>query len=136
MINTISLKCPECNANLSVDESLKQCFCQYCGTKIMLDDGSTNYVYRKVDEARIKEAEIRENIRLRELELEEKRYMDKKKAKSFKVKVSIVLAIIGILMMAIGFLGEGELFVLSAIGMWCCLAIAFLWNNNDKDGKE
>lgn len=73
MIKTISLKCPECNANISVDENLKQCFCQYCGTKIMIDDGSTSHTHRTVDEA-----EIKENIRLKELELEEKKYADKK----------------------------------------------------------
>ena len=136
MIKMISLKCPECDASLSVDGELKQCFCQYCGTKIMIDDGSTSHTYRTVDEARIKEAEIKESIRLKELELEEKRYTDKKKAKSFKVKVSIALAIIGVILMIIGFLGEGETFALAVIGMWCCLAIAFLWNNNDKDKKE
>ena len=49
-----SLRCPDCGASLSIDGELKQCFCQYCGAKIILDDGSTTHTYRKVDEARIK----------------------------------------------------------------------------------
>ena len=46
MIKTVSLKCPECNANLEIEEGRKRCFCQYCGTKIMLDDGSCTYTVR------------------------------------------------------------------------------------------
>ena len=79
MIKTISLKCPECNANLSVDGDLKQCFCQYCGTKILIDDGSTTHTYRQVDEARLKEAEVQQLLELKKLEIAEQKRLDKKK---------------------------------------------------------
>ncbi len=32
------LKCPECRANLEIEEGRTSCFCQYCGCKIILDD--------------------------------------------------------------------------------------------------
>ena len=32
------LKCPECRANLEVEEGRTSCYCQYCGCKIILDD--------------------------------------------------------------------------------------------------
>ena len=52
----------------------------------MLDDGSveTTYTYRKVDEARIKEAEVDKLIRLKELEIKQKELDRKAKSKTFK----------------------------------------------------
>ena len=134
MVKMVSVKCPECNASLSIEEERKQCFCQYCGTKIIIDDGSTTHTYRKVYEARIKEAEVNESIRLRELMLEEKKYADKKKAKEFKVKISVILGIVGSILLVIGFLGgeatgnpNSEIYMLSYIGMFAWLAIAYIW---------
>lgn len=134
MIRMVSVKCPECNAALSIEENRKHCFCQYCGTKIMVDDGSTMHTYRKVDEARIKEAEVNESIRLSELMLEEKKYADKKRAKAFKVKASIVLGIVGSILLVVGFLGgeatgnpDSGVYMISFIGMFALMAIAFIW---------
>ncbi len=50
----IELTCPKCGGNMSVKDDMKQAFCMYCGYKIIIDN---EYTYRKVDEARIKEAE-------------------------------------------------------------------------------
>lgn len=86
MIKMVSVKCPECNASLSIEEERKQCFCQYCGTKIIVDDGSITHTYRKVDEARIKEAEANESIRLRELMFEEKSMQTKRKKKHLRLR--------------------------------------------------
>lgn len=52
----ISLKCPECSSNLQIEEGRDKCFCQYCGAEISLNDYYSSHIYRKVDEARIKEA--------------------------------------------------------------------------------
>ena len=71
-----TLKCPECNANIEIEENRKTCFCTYCGCSILIDDESTtinhNYTYTKRDEARIRSDERKEKIRLKELENEEK----------------------------------------------------------------
>lgn len=34
----ITLKCPECGATLQLDQDRKECFCTYCGSKILLDE--------------------------------------------------------------------------------------------------
>ena len=39
-MKVVSLTCPGCGANLSIEDGRKQCFCEYCGMKIMLDDES------------------------------------------------------------------------------------------------
>lgn len=101
MIKMIALKCPECGAKIQIEEGHKECFCQYCGHKIFLDDGSveTTYIYRKVDEAKLKE-----------LELEKYKFQiteDKKeKNRKMKIKVSLAMSIIGLLMTLSGFLTD------------------------------
>ena len=56
----ISMRCPHCGAELSIDMERRQAFCQYCGNMLLLDDENTiNINKRIVDEARLKEAEIR-----------------------------------------------------------------------------
>ena len=35
-MNMIQLKCPNCNADLNVENNLDSFYCQYCGTKILL----------------------------------------------------------------------------------------------------
>ena len=61
----MQLTCTNCGANLEIDPNRRQAFCQYCGAKLMLtDDESIHITNRIVDEARLKEAEVR----LRELE--------------------------------------------------------------------
>lgn len=72
MVNLIKLQCPSCNANLEVADNVRQCFCTYCGTKILIDNENER-VLRLVDEARIKEAEAMQDIanaKLREKELQ------------------------------------------------------------------
>lgn len=68
----IKLKCETCGATLEVNEKLSKVHCNYCGTEFMLDDGSTTQTYRKIDEAKLKEFEIRDKIHARELEYKER----------------------------------------------------------------
>ena len=76
MITFVKLTCPNCGASLEVDQKLTQCFCTYCGTKILLHN-ENEYVTRIVDEARLAE---QENERLR-IEHEKQKYEDKKAEK-------------------------------------------------------
>lgn len=92
----ISLKCPECDAPVTIEEGHKQCYCKYCGAKILLDDGSTTYTYRNVDAARIREAEINREIRLKELEIEQEERKYKRKVNRIKVLAAIIMAIISV----------------------------------------
>lgn len=98
MIKMIALKCPECGAKLQIEDGRKECFCQYCGHKILLDDGSvdinmnvnTTHTYHKVDDARLKEAEVDKLIRLKELEIKQKELDRKAKGSVIKVLITIV----------------------------------------------
>lgn len=68
----ISLTCPNCNANLdNIDPKLKQCYCQYCGTKIMLDDGTIKHETHIYDEAKIMATKYNEMRKDRELDIQQ-----------------------------------------------------------------
>ena len=71
MTNLTSLKCPSCGALIHIEPNKESCFCTYCGSQIQISDPNKKTV-TYIDAARIKEAEVKENIRKRELELEDK----------------------------------------------------------------
>lgn len=100
----VSLKCPGCGADINVDYDRKIVFCEYCGKKIFIDDEikrtehteNINVTYRKIDEAklreadvRIKEAEIRER---RELRRDQKRITKKKRHRFVILAILILIA--------------------------------------------
>lgn len=37
-MNFVAALCPNCSANIQVDENANKCFCQYCGTQIIVDE--------------------------------------------------------------------------------------------------
>ena len=95
----ISLKCPECGASIQVEDDRDKCFCTYCGTQLYLDDGAKRevheHIYREVDEARIKEAEL-------ELEKQKLNWMNS--PKGFAGTIVGFLIIYIVLMVTIKFL--------------------------------
>lgn len=92
----ISMICPHCGAQLSIDLDRRQAFCQYCGTKLLLDDeNSININNRIVDEARLKEAEVR----LKELEYQHEREIRqetirKEQKRSFWISVAVFFVVL------------------------------------------
>ena len=67
-----TVKCPSCGAELMVKDGNRDfMFCEYCGTKIRLDDYQETH--RFVDEARIKESENQKELELKRMEFEEKK---------------------------------------------------------------
>lgn len=116
--------CPNCGASLNFGESNRDFgFCQYCGTKIMFDDFRSTHRY--VDEARIKEAEIEKEIRLKEIELEEKADAHSRRG----TKVALIIALVLFLG---GFLFPGAGLFVSAIGLWIGL-FAFIGRTERKE---
>ncbi len=62
--------CPNCNASLAIDDENRDfTFCQYCGTKIQLDDYRSTH--KVIDQAKLKQIEVEGEIRLRELKIKE-----------------------------------------------------------------
>ncbi len=96
-IQFISVKCPQCSADLSIESGRQQAFCTYCGTKVIINN-ENEHIYRNIDEARIKEAETERLIRMRELELEEKE--NEKGSKTFKVAygIALVFVVVGMIL--------------------------------------
>lgn len=92
----ISMRCPHCGAELSIDMDRRQAFCQYCGNTLLLDDENTiNINKRIVDEARLKEAEIR----LKELEYQHEREIRqetirKEQKRSFWISVAVFVVVL------------------------------------------
>lgn len=41
-MNLVHLRCPDCGADLEVDNSREFCFCQYCGAKIILEESDAS----------------------------------------------------------------------------------------------
>lgn len=98
MINAVNLKCPSCGANLEVEHGRKECFCSYCGAKIILtDDNEKTYTVNINNQAEILKAET-ERIELERLE-SEKEISRKAKEKyiASRYKIGAVLLTIGIL---------------------------------------
>lgn len=68
----IPIVCPSCGAQLEIAEERETCFCSYCGAQIMLvDENHTKHTYRKIDDARIREADVKEAIALKKIEVNE-----------------------------------------------------------------
>lgn len=96
----IAVKCPQCDATIDVDENRKSCFCSFCGTKIIVDDGSRTYTHIHIDKTREKELEFEKMKLEKEREEQYLRFELEKQQKKQKLIsdmvpwVSLVLACI------------------------------------------
>lgn len=85
-MKSIELKCPNCDAALEVAEDRKECFCQFCGTHILLDDESREVTHKIVytNEGKIKETERK--MREMELTAEKEKMRAEEDKKSSKIR--------------------------------------------------
>ena len=102
MKTKIELVCPKCEAHLSVDAKREFLYCEYCGTKILLNDENT-YTIRHVDEAEILYAETDRIVRLKELELAERKVEAHKENQKRQAKLAKTFVAIGAPMTIVGF---------------------------------
>ena len=129
-IQFISVKCPDCGAELSIDNSREFAFCSYCGAKVMVHNDN-EHIYRNIDEARIKEAETERILRLRELELEEKEINRGRKAKLLAYGVALAFVLGGAIICIFAPIG----------GIWGILIGAYIamftyYKSDDKKKKK
>lgn len=97
----ISLTCPNCNANLDdIDSSRPFCYCQYCGTKIALDDGTIRKETHIYDEAKIKETESSERVKMREMDVEREHSKQMNEMLKYVLIFAAVLFVVGIVLAA------------------------------------
>ncbi len=114
-IQFVSVKCPACGADLSVESGKERIFCSYCGAKVMMTNDN-EYIYRTIDEASVVKAETEKAIRLRELELEEKEYSRERKLTLTAYGIALAFALVGALLC----LGE------PLAGMWGIIIGAYI----------
>ena len=125
-----SFFCTNCGANLTIQEDNRDfAFCQYCGTKIMLDDYRSTH--RVVDEAKIVQAEADKIVKLKKIELLEKKQLEKKRIRKMKIIASLCLVITALICFYIK---------IYEIGLIALFGIIFVWvpelkgeNTQDKD---
>lgn len=131
-----SVKCPDCGATLPIEEGRNQMFCSYCGSSIIATN-ENEYIYRNIDEAKVKqaEAEIKKSeaeraIKLKKLEIIEKKRESVARVKKIKIVVSIILGMVGIISFLVG---------LEMVGMVSLVIIMYMWlfsmasDKNDDD---
>lgn len=123
-VKFVAVKCPECGANLQIEEGREQMFCSYCGAKIMMTNDN-EYVYRHIDEAEVKQAETERMVELKKLEMEEKERVARNDSKKLKIKISLGLIAIMLVTIALGYSIDAE--GLLAVGMICGLIVAWMW---------
>lgn len=95
-----SVKCPECGANLPIEEGRTQVFCSYCGTKVIITN-ENEHIYRHIDEADIRKAETDRMVRMRRLNMEEQGSSLKKTMTIIWMAVSLIIILICIIEMSV-----------------------------------
>lgn len=116
----ISLTCPNCNANLDdIDSSRPFCQCQYGGTKIALDDGTIRKETHIYDEAKIKETESSERVKMREMDIEREHSKQMNTILKYVLIFAAVLLAIGLILAAFDVeIGGDIIFFEMLAGAW------------------
>ena len=91
----VTLKCPNCGADIEIENGIDTFYCKYCGYKIILDGQSDAAINAKV---RIKEVESNERIIKEQLNFKR----EEKKADNKNIYIALI---IGIAMLAFSMLG-------------------------------
>lgn len=133
-MKTILLKCPDCSQNLSVDEGRDFCFCQYCGAKVMVRNENEKII-RRIDEAKLKQIEMEQQIRLKELEMLEKERDAAEKKKKIKIKIGISASVVGLIIMLIGLAAN---FTISMVGLLLIImgSFGFILDPSEKSSEN
>lgn len=83
-------RCPACGASLDLETDRDYFFCPHCGSKVIQQDEKIviEHVIRKVDEAKVKQAEVMK------AEVEAKTEQDRIQAENLKFLTKIMLSLI------------------------------------------
>lgn len=96
-----TVKCPSCGGELTVkDENRDFMFCEYCGTKVRLDD--YRETHRFVDEARIQESKDAKELELKKMEFEERKRHEENVNASKTIKTCLIIIIVCFAILMIG----------------------------------
>ena len=88
-----TVKCPSCSAELTVkDDNRDFMFCEFCGTKVRLDDYQETHRY--VNEAEVQRVKAEKELELKKMEFEERKRKDDDRASAQFDKMVIGLVIL------------------------------------------
>ena len=92
-MNLIKLKCENCGAQLEVNKELDEIHCNYCGTKIWIDDESSKI--KRLEAAKLvsRKNNFNQDI-IERKELENIEYYEKFKKGKLKIVVIILLVLV------------------------------------------
>lgn len=87
------MKCPNCHADLDIDDSLDTFFCKYCGTKLYIDGQTSELI----------EAKTKVKLADKAIELDRERHRQEMEKKQLEMKetsrilgILLFLALLGI----------------------------------------
>lgn len=132
-IQFATVKCPECSADLQIEDGREYAFCTYCGARVMMTNDNEKII-RQIDEARIKQAETERMVRLRELDMAEKTSVSKKILIAVWLIVSIAMVVVAVVGFAIDNEGLGGigLGIGINVALWGALGLFVLGDNKKK----
>ena len=94
-----TVKCPSCGAELTVkDDNRDFMFCEYCGTKVRLDDYQETHRY--VNEAEVQRVKAEKELELKRIEMEERKI---KEAHNTGFKLLIIAAVLFVALIIFAF---------------------------------
>lgn len=131
-IQFVSVTCPQCGANLQIEEGREFAFCSYCGTKVMMTN-ENEHIVRTIDEAGIKQAETDRIVKLRQLDIEEKSNLSRKRLLIVWLAATVILLVVGIIGASIENTGMTICLILGInVALWGGLSLF----SNDKKKKN
>ena len=142
MNSKIELSCPRCGGDLNGDAANRVLPCGYCGAKILLVDENT-YTIRYVDEAKVKQAEAEHSVKMKQLEMAEKRHeMDRRNLK-LRLIAAVAIAVAGFAMLVGGYaLGgasgdpDSPFYIFGIVGLLLIMGSGMIWfYTMDKDSS-
>nr|DAH18862.1 MAG TPA: protein of unknown function DUF1922 [Caudoviricetes sp.] len=88
-----TVKCPSCGAELTVkDDNRDFMFCEFCGTKVRLDDYQETHRY--VNEAEVQRVKAEKELELKRMEMEEKKRQSDRKHAMYIGVIGLCLMIV------------------------------------------
>lgn len=130
-VKLITVKCPQCGADLDIEEDRQQAFCSYCGAKVLIHN-ENEHIYRYVDEADIKHAENEK----KKLELLEKMQIQEANSSQGNKQAGILMIIFGIIAWFVFNDFSGAMHYLSTSGFVIAIIGLYLVINGNKSLKE
>lgn len=91
----VQMKCPNCNADLEVEDSIDSFYCKYCGTKILVEGQSKHVINAK--------AKIQMMNKLGGMQKEFHRALEERARRKAEEKKKAAIWIIGIMLFLFAF---------------------------------